>query len=103
MSEEQYGLIVRPRCGRSWLTITAATSRRGGKRCRKGATYLQPSLLRPHHGPTPNDRRGVLSVTQRGTGVSHLLTLSYEDLLALPAVSVTRALDCAANDRIFFG
>jgi sulfane dehydrogenase subunit SoxC len=37
-----------------------------------------------------------------GPGVSRGLTLGYEDLLALPAVSVTRALECAGNGRAFF-
>ena len=39
----------------------------------------------------------------KGPGVSRGLSLSYEDLLALPAVPVTRALECAGNRRIFFG
>ncbi len=38
-----------------------------------------------------------------GLGVSRGLSLSYEDLLTLPAVSVTRALECAGNGRIFIG
>ena len=38
-----------------------------------------------------------------GPGVSRGLSLSYEDLLTLPAVSVTRALECTGNGRIFFG
>src|SRR4051812_12051537 len=56
-----------------------------------------------NHGPTPTIDVASWSLRVEGPGVSRDLSLSYEDLLTLPAVSVTRALECAGNGRVFFG
>ncbi len=56
-----------------------------------------------NHGPTPKIDAASWTLRVEGPGVSRALTLSYEDLLTLPTVSVTRALECAGNGRIFFG
>jgi sulfane dehydrogenase subunit SoxC len=55
------------------------------------------------HGPTQKIDAASWTLRVEGPGVSRGLTLSYEDLLALPAVSVTRALKCAGNGRVYFG
>ncbi len=70
----------------------------------EGLRNPEQPLLRPQPRPDPEDRCGLLDLARRGTGVSRVgLTLSYKDLLALPAVSVTRALECAGNGRVYFG
>ena len=56
-----------------------------------------------NHGPTPKIDAASWTLRVEGPGVSRGLTLGYEDLLALPAVSVTLALECAGNGRVFFG
>jgi sulfane dehydrogenase subunit SoxC len=56
-----------------------------------------------NHGATPTIDVASWSLRVEGPGVSRDLSLSYEDLLTLPAVSVTRALECAGNGRVFFG
>jgi sulfane dehydrogenase subunit SoxC len=56
-----------------------------------------------NHGPTPKIDAASWTLRVEGPGVSRGLTLGYEDLLALPAGSVTRALECAGNGRVFFG
>lgn len=55
-----------------------------------------------NHGPTPMIDASTWQLRVEGSGISRGLTLSYEDLLALPSVSVTRALECAGNGRVFF-
>jgi hypothetical protein len=70
-----------------------------------GAGYATPNdrFYVRNHGPTPSIDVASWTLRVKGPGVSRGLSLSYEDLLALPAVSVTRALECAGNRRIFFG
>jgi DMSO/TMAO reductase YedYZ molybdopterin-dependent catalytic subunit len=70
-----------------------------------GAGYATPNdrFYVRNHGPTPSIGVASWTLHVEGPGVSRGLSLSYEDLLALPAVSVTRALECAGNGRIFFG
>ncbi len=70
-----------------------------------GAGYATPSdrFYVRNHGPTPSIDVASWTLRVKGLGVSRGLSLSYEDLLALPAVSVTRALECTGNGRIFFG
>jgi DMSO/TMAO reductase YedYZ molybdopterin-dependent catalytic subunit len=55
-----------------------------------------------NHGPTPVIDAASWRLRIEGPGVSRELSLSYEDLLAFPKVSVTRALECAGNGRVFF-
>lgn len=37
-----------------------------------------------------------------GTGVSRPRTFTYDDILSMPSVSITRAIECAGNGRNFF-
>ena len=69
---------------------------------RKGTTHPNDRFYVRNHGPTPKIDAASWTLRVEGPGVSRGLILSYEDLLALPAVSVTRALECAGNGRVFF-
>jgi sulfane dehydrogenase subunit SoxC len=69
-------------------------------------TYNMPNSLffvRDHTStpyPAIDVKNWTLSVS--GDGVSSPLTLSYDDLLAMPQTTVTRYVECAGNGRSFF-
>lgn len=69
-----------------------------------GRDYATPNdrFYVRNHGPTPRIDAASWALRIEGPGVSRGLSLSYEDLLAMPAVAVTRALECAGNGRVFF-
>lgn len=69
-----------------------------------GRGYLVPNDLFfvRNHSKTPKIDVATWRLKIEGTGVSKPLELSYDDLLALPAVSVTRFIECAGNGRSFF-
>ncbi|MGH8896848.1 MAG: sulfite oxidase [Egibacteraceae bacterium] len=55
------------------------------------------------HTSTPRIDPAAWRLTVSGSGVAHPLALTYDELLALPAVtSVTRFVECAGNGRTFF-
>ncbi len=92
MSEEQDRAIVKPLPqelvydhGGNAETRWAAMSEGG---------YVTPNdrFYVRNHGPTPYIDAASWTLSVEGPGVSRGLALSYEDLLALPAVSVMRAL-----------
>ncbi|HXY72031.1 MAG TPA: sulfite oxidase [Actinomycetota bacterium] len=67
--------------------------------------YLTPTerfFVRSHSGtPLVNANDWVLKI--EGAGVERVVDLTYEDLLALPSVTVVKALECAGNGRVSFG
>ncbi len=103
MSEESEGPIVKP------LPPELVYDHDGNVETRweamREGSYVTPNdrFYVRNHGPTPRIDAASWTLRVEGPGVSRGLTLSYEDLLALPAVSVTRALECAGNGRVFFG
>ncbi len=54
------------------------------------------------HSKTPRVDVATWRLTVEGSGVRRPLTLSYDDLLRLPSVSVIRYVECAGNGRSFF-
>ncbi|MGE3538703.1 MAG: sulfite oxidase [Candidatus Tectimicrobiota bacterium] len=66
--------------------------------------YLTPTSLFfiRNHDPSPTIDLSTWRLKVEGTGVQRPMELSYDDLLRLPSVSVTRYLECAGNGRAFF-
>lgn len=54
------------------------------------------------HSPTPQIDVATWRLAIEGTGVRTPVVLSYDDLQAMPQVTVTRVLECAGNGRRFF-
>ena len=69
-----------------------------------GTDYLTPSekFFVRSHAPTPRIDASGWRLRVEGPGVEQTLELGYEEILSLPAVSVTKALECAGNGRVFF-
>ena len=69
------------------------------------AGYLTPTnrFFVRNHAPTPRVDPAEWRLRVEGAGVERALELTYDDLDALPSVSVVRALECAGNGRVFFG
>lgn len=69
-----------------------------------GRGYLVPNELFfvRDHSTTPKIDTATWRLKVDGSGVERPLELTYEQLLAMPAVSVTRFLECAGNGRSFF-
>jgi sulfane dehydrogenase subunit SoxC len=69
-------------------------------------TYNMPNSLffvRSHtFTPFPAIDVKTWNLTVGGDGISNPLTLSYDDLLAMPSTTVTRYIECAGNGRSFF-
>lgn len=55
-----------------------------------------------NHSKTPTVDVASWRLKVEGSGVTRPLELTYDDLLALPSVSVTRFVECAGNGRSFF-
>ena len=70
----------------------------------RGQGYLTPidRFFVRNHTATPEIDRATWRLRVHGTGVRRELSLSYDDLLRLPSVTVTRAVECAGNGRSFF-
>lgn len=66
--------------------------------------YFTPASLFfiRNHTSTPAIDVGSWRLTIGGSGVERPLSLSYDDLLALPAVHAVKAIECAGNGRSFF-
>ncbi len=66
--------------------------------------YLVPNELFfvRNHTSTPQIDSTTWRLRVEGSAIKRPTTFSYEDLLALPSVSVTRAIECAGNGRHFF-
>jgi DMSO/TMAO reductase YedYZ molybdopterin-dependent catalytic subunit len=71
----------------------------------RGQGYLTPidRFFVRNHTSTPRIDVSTWRLHVHGTGVERELSLSYDDLVALPQVSVTRFIECAGNGRSLFG
>lgn len=69
-----------------------------------GRGYLVPNELFfvRNHTRTPTIEVNKWRLRIDGSGVNRPLELTYDDLLAMPAVSVIRYVECAGNGRSFF-
>ena len=69
-----------------------------------GRGFLVPNSLFfvRNNGPTPLIDVARWRLRVEGNGVERPLSLSYDELLAMPSVSVMRAIECAGNGRNFF-
>jgi DMSO/TMAO reductase YedYZ molybdopterin-dependent catalytic subunit len=69
-----------------------------------GRGYLVPNELFfvRNHTRTPTIEVNKWRLRIDGSGVNRPLELTYDDLLAMPAVSVLRYVECAGNGRSFF-
>lgn len=69
-----------------------------------GRGYLVPNDLFfvRDHTRTPRLDVATWRLQVSGTGVARPLELTYDDLLAMPALSVIRYVECAGNGRSFF-
>jgi DMSO/TMAO reductase YedYZ molybdopterin-dependent catalytic subunit len=66
--------------------------------------YLTPNerFFIRSHAPTPRLDAATWRLRVEGPGVGRPLDLRFEDVLRLPAVTLTRSLECAGNGRAFF-
>lgn len=71
----------------------------------RGQGYLTPidRFFVRNHTSTPRIDPTTWQLRVHGTGVEREVSFSYDDLLALPQVSLTRFVECAGNGRSFFG
>src|SRR5918994_6913093 len=67
--------------------------------------YLVPNELFfvRNHTRTPSIDVAKWRLKIEGAGVERRLELTYDDVLAMPSVSVLRFVECAGNGRSFFG
>jgi DMSO/TMAO reductase YedYZ molybdopterin-dependent catalytic subunit len=70
----------------------------------RGQGYVTPTdrFFVRNHTSTPVIDRATWRLQVHGSGVRRELSVSYDDLLALPAVTLTRFVECAGNARSFF-
>lgn len=70
----------------------------------KGQGYLTPTdrFFVRNHTSTPVIDPASWRLRIHGTGVERELFVSYDDLLKLPQVTLTRFIECAGNARSFF-
>lgn len=54
------------------------------------------------HGPTPRLDAATWRLEISGEGVERPVTLTYDELTALPSVTITRFIECAGNGRAFY-
>jgi DMSO/TMAO reductase YedYZ molybdopterin-dependent catalytic subunit len=54
------------------------------------------------HFPVPRIDASTYRLRIDGPGVERAVELTYDDLLAMPSVTLTRALECGENGRTFF-
>ena len=71
----------------------------------RGQGYLTPidRFFVRNHTSTPRIDATTWRLRVHGTGVEREISVSYDELLALPQVSLTRFIECAGNGRSFFG
>lgn len=69
-----------------------------------GRGYVVPNELFfvRNHSRTPRVETASWRLRVEGSGVSRPLDLTYDDILAMPAASVIRYVECAGNGRSFF-
>jgi DMSO/TMAO reductase YedYZ molybdopterin-dependent catalytic subunit len=66
--------------------------------------YVVPNALFfvRNHTRTPRIELSTWRLRVEGSGVLRPLALTYDELLAMPSVSVLRSIECAGNGRSFF-
>ena len=66
--------------------------------------YLVPNDLFfvRNNNPTPHIDPATYQLEVYGSGVANPRSFSYEELLAMPSISVIRAIECAGNGRSFY-
>jgi sulfane dehydrogenase subunit SoxC len=66
--------------------------------------YVVPNALFfvRNHTRTPRLDVSTWRLRVEGSGVRHLLELTYDELLAMPSISVLRSIECAGNARSFY-
>ena len=69
---------------------------------RRGYVVPNELFFVRNHTRTPRIDVATWRLTIAGSGVAEPLELSYDDILAMPSVSVIRAVECAGNGRSFF-
>lgn len=71
----------------------------------RGRGYLTPAdrFFVRNHTTTPSIDVATWRLRIHGSGVRREVSWSYDDLLRLPRVTVTRAVECAGNARSLFG
>ena len=71
----------------------------------RGQGYLTPvdRFFVRNHTSTPRIDLATWRLRVHGSGVRRELSLRYADLLRLPQVTLTRAIECAGNGRSLFG
>lgn len=69
-----------------------------------GRGYLVPTpmFFVRNNGSTPRIEAAGWQLRVEGSGVARPRAFGYEELLAMPSVSVVRAVECAGNGRNFF-
>ncbi|WAS92041.1 molybdopterin-dependent oxidoreductase [Nannocystis punicea] len=55
-----------------------------------------------NHGPTPRLSAADWRLEIHGDGVERPVSVTYDQLVTLPSVTITRYLECAGNGRAFF-
>ena len=70
----------------------------------KNRGYLVPNDLFfvRNNNPTPRIDPSTYKLDIYGSGVEKSTSFSYEELLAMPSISVIRAIECAGNGRSFY-
>ena len=67
--------------------------------------YLTPNRLffvLTHSSVAPRLNPTTWRLQVEGSGVAHPCSFSYDEILAMPSISVIRAIECAGNGRNFF-
>jgi sulfane dehydrogenase subunit SoxC len=54
------------------------------------------------HFPTPQVDISTYTLTVHGDAVTNPLSLSYDDILAMPSTTITRSIECGENGRVFY-
>jgi len=69
-----------------------------------GRDYLMPNSLFfvRNHGSSPIIDPKTWSLSIEGDGVATPMRVSYDELLKMPSVTITRYVECAGNGRSFF-
>jgi sulfane dehydrogenase subunit SoxC len=68
----------------------------------QGYPVSNASFFVRNHTSTPHIDPGAWRLRIEGTGVFHLIELTYDEILALPEVTETKCIECAGNGRSFF-
>lgn len=95
-------LHVKPLPDPFFVSHGASVEMRWGPENTESFTMDSGSFFVRNHTATPIVDPGTWELTIDGDGVDDALTLSYEDLLGMPAQTVTRFVECAGNGRALY-